>query len=141
MEWGYLYETPANRFVAGFVGDNSVLEAQVIATDGQQCVVEAGGLRLTGLNINGASRGDTVQCSIRPERIRVADDQAAPVSQNLVDVNLKDIIYFGDHVRLRCELPGQPEITVKQALDHRHAMAMGQPVRLQIPAEHLRVYR
>jgi putative spermidine/putrescine transport system ATP-binding protein len=136
-----LYETPANRFVAGFVGDNSVLEAQVIATEGSRCVVEAGGMRLTGININGAAQGEKVQCSIRPERIQVADEQAPPVAHNLVEVSLKDIIYFGDHVRLRCELPGQPEITVKQALEHRHVMTMGQPLRLHIPAEHLRVYR
>jgi len=136
-----LYETPANRFVAGFVGDNSVLEARVVATEGSRCVVEAGGLHLSGININGAAAGETVQCSIRPERIQVADAPAADDARNLVRVNLKDVIYFGDHVRLRCELPGQPEITVKQSLDHRHAMTVGQPLQLRIPAEHLRIYR
>src|SRR5690606_24871914 len=34
-----LYETPTNRFVANFVGDNAVLEAKVHATDGEECVV------------------------------------------------------------------------------------------------------
>ena len=136
-----LYETPANRFVAGFVGDNSVLEGQVVATEGSWCVVDAGGLRLTGININGAARGETVQCSIRPERIQVADGDAVPSAQNQIEASLKDVIYFGDHLRLRCELPGQPEITVKQTLEQRHSMTMGQPLRLHIPAEHLRVYR
>ena len=136
-----LYETPANRFVAGFVGDNSVLEAQVIATSGDQCVVQAGGLRLTGINVNGAATGETVQCSIRPERIQVAEPAQAPREHNIAEVSLKDMIYFGDHVRLRCQLPGQSDITVKQALEHRHALTMGQGLRLHMPAEHLRVYR
>jgi len=34
-----LYETPTNRFVANFVGDNAVLEAKVHATEGEDCVV------------------------------------------------------------------------------------------------------
>src|SRR5574343_720666 len=34
-----LYETPSNRFVAGFVGDNSVLDARVIQNNGDTCEV------------------------------------------------------------------------------------------------------
>ena len=136
-----LYETPANRFVAGFVGDNSVLDARVIAVEGGQCLVEAGGLRLKGINVNGAAPGETVQCSIRPERIQVTDAGQAQQEPNFAVASLKDVIYFGDHVRLRCDLPGQPEITIKQALEHRHVMTPGQPLQLHIPAEHLRVYR
>ena len=116
-----------------------MLEARVVATEGSRCLVEAGGLRLTA-STSTAAAGETVQCSIRPERIQVADARRHD-ARNLVRVNLKDVIYSGDHVRLRCELPGQPEITVKQSLDHRHAMTVGQPLQLRIPAEHLRIYR
>ena len=34
-----LYETPVNRFVANFVGDNAVLQAKVHATNGDTCDV------------------------------------------------------------------------------------------------------
>jgi putative spermidine/putrescine transport system ATP-binding protein len=137
-----LYEAPSNRFVAGFVGDNSVLNAAVIDVHGEQCTVELGqGIRLQGLNINRSAKGATVQCSIRPERIQVLDDAAPAPASNVLTVTLTDVIYFGDHVRLRCELPGQPEITVKQSLQQQHAMQTGQSLRLHIPPEHLRVYQ
>ncbi|MBP6418988.1 MAG: ABC transporter ATP-binding protein, partial [Giesbergeria sp.] len=69
-----LYETPSNRFVASFVGDNAVLDATVHAAQGDDCeVVLPGGARLHGINVNRASVGAPVQCSVRPERITLAD--------------------------------------------------------------------
>jgi putative spermidine/putrescine transport system ATP-binding protein len=135
-----LYETPANRFVASFVGDNSVLDARVHRTTGDQCEVElADGTRLTGLNVNSAQTGDTVQCSIRPERITVLTD--GDERTNRLHAKLGDVIYFGDHLRLRCEAINQPELTVKVPLEHLGSMTEGQPVALHIPPEHLRIYR
>ncbi len=136
-----LYETPANRFVAGFVGDNSVLNGTVAEVQGEHCTVQlADGLRLRGVNVNQARAGDAVQCSIRPERIHVLD-HASQATDNVVSANLADVIYFGDHLRLRCDLPQQPEICVKQPLQQHSALASGQRLPLHIPAEHLRVYR
>ncbi len=136
-----LYETPSNRFVASFVGDNSVLNGTVAETHGEQCTVQLGdGLRLRGVNVNQASVGDAVQCSIRPERIHVLDGSTAP-AENILSVGLSDVIYFGDHLRLRCELPQQPELCVKQPLQHHGVLNAGQRLSLHIPAEHLRVYR
>jgi len=136
-----LYETPSNRFVASFVGDNSVLNGTVAETHGEQCTVQLGdGLRLRGVNVNQASVGDAVQCSIRPERIHVLDGTNAP-AENILSVGLSDVIYFGDHLRLRCELPQQPELCVKQPLQHHGVLNAGQRLSLHIPAEHLRVYR
>ncbi|GAB3192248.1 ABC transporter ATP-binding protein [Hydrogenophaga aquatica] len=136
-----LYETPSNRFVASFVGDNSVLNGTVAETHGEQCTVRLGdGLRLRGVNVNQSSVGDAVQCSIRPERIHVLDGATAP-AENVLSVGLSDVIYFGDHLRLRCELPQQPELCVKQPLQHHGVLNAGQRLNLHIPAEHLRVYR
>ena len=135
-----LYETPANRFVAGFVGDNTVFNGKVGAVDGGQCVVElAGGVRLRGINVNQARVGAEVQCSVRPERIELVDAGQAPLGSSL-PVLLSDIIYFGDHLRLRCGLAGQPEVTVKQTLNQMHSLQTGQALTLHVPAEHLRVY-
>jgi putative spermidine/putrescine transport system ATP-binding protein len=135
-----LYETPANRFVASFVGDNSVLDARVHRTNGEQCEVElADGTRLTGLNVNSAQTGDTVQCSVRPERIAVLQDGDG--RGNRLPAKLGDVIYFGDHLRLRCEAASQPELSVKMPLEHLGSLTEGQPLALHIPPEHLRIYR
>ena len=43
-----LYETPSNRFVAGFVGDSTALDGRVVALHGTQCEVAlADGTSLT----------------------------------------------------------------------------------------------
>jgi putative spermidine/putrescine transport system ATP-binding protein len=135
-----LYETPANRFVAGFVGDNSVLNARVIGTHGDTCEVQlADGAQLHGVNVNQAPVGAAVQCSVRPERITlVAADGSG---DNRLMATVTDVIYFGDHLRLRCEVPGQPELSVKVPLQHLGHMAAGQTVHLHLPATHLRMYQ
>lgn len=135
-----LYETPANRFVAGFVGDNSVLDARVIQNNGDTAEVQlADGTHLHGVNVNHAQVGDTVQCSVRPERIAVVDAQTA--GGNRLAATVTDVIYFGDHLRLRCQVPEQPELSVKVALQHMGHMQAGQTVHLHLPPAHLRIYK
>ncbi len=136
----HLYETPANRFVASFVGDTSVLEARVVNTNGTRCDVRLNdGSVFTGINVNQARVGDTVQCSVRPERITVLNGHA--VEGNRLNASVADVIYFGDHLRLRCQASGQPELSVKVPLQHLGQMGAGQTVGLHIPPEHLRIYR
>ena len=132
-----LYETPVNRFVANFVGDNAVLQAKVHATNGDTCdVVLPSGERLQGINVNRAGVGDAVQCSVRPERIELAE-AARP---NTVSGTVMDIIYFGDHLRLRCKLPSEAEVMVKLALGHSAVPTPGHRVHLHAPPQHMRVY-
>ena len=133
-----LYEAPANRFVAGFVGDNTVLDGVVTATAAASCTVGlSNGSRVTGLNVNEAKVGDNVQCCIRPERLELAGvlNQA-----NTFEATVADVIYFGDHLRLRCTIAGQPEATVKLPLGGHEAAARGDAVLLYAAEEHLRVY-
>jgi putative spermidine/putrescine transport system ATP-binding protein len=135
-----LYETPTNRFVAGFVGDSTVLEGLSGAVEAQQCaLLLPGGERLDGVNVNGVAPGTPVVASIRPERIEA--HFAAPASgANLLQAAVNDVIYFGDHLRLRCALPGQPELTVKLPLSSNERPLTGQPVWLRFPNPHLRIY-
>lgn len=134
-----LYETPANRFVAGFVGDNSVLTGVVDGLDGERCHVRlADGSALQGLNINQAAVGESVHCSIRPERIAL---RPLEVPHNTLSVQLRDLMYFGDHQRLRCHLPQQAEIGVKVPLQGMDPLLAGQNLTLFLPTEHVRIYR
>jgi len=135
-----LYETPVNRFVAGFVGDNTVFNGQVAATSGKRCEVRLScGAVLIGLNVNGAVSSSPVQACIRPERIAVHLGSAKP-GENSLEVTVIDVIYFGDHLRLLCSLPGQVEATVKIPLSAHAIPQAGQSVWLHLPPEHLRIY-
>ncbi len=135
-----LYESPSNRFVASFVGDNSVLDGKVTNVDGARCDVRLDdGTLLSGINVNQTKAGDSVQCSVRPERITVVNGEAP--AGNTLNAKVADVIYFGDHLRLRCQATDQPEISVKMPLQQLGHIGPGQSIRLHLPPEHLRVYR
>jgi putative spermidine/putrescine transport system ATP-binding protein len=135
-----LYETPSNRFVAGFVGDNTVVEGHVSAVNGNQCGVRLPcGTLLTGLNVNTAISTNPVQVCIRPERINVHLGHEKP-GDNSLQATVDDVIYFGDHLRLRCTLQGQAEATVKLPLSSNAIPQPGQAAWLHLPPEHIRIY-
>ncbi len=135
-----LYETPVNRFVAGFVGDSTVLRGVSGSTREQHCeMLLPGGERLSGINVNGVAPGAMVVASIRPERIE-AHFAAPPSEANVLRASVAHVIYFGDHLRLRCAIAEQPEITVKLPLSGEAPVASGQSVWLRFPDPHLRIY-
>lgn len=136
-----MYETPANRFVAGFIGDSTVLQGTVRATDGDRCgIVLTDGRVITGLNVNGAAVGDAVQAGIRPERIVMHRDGSAAGHPNRLQATVADVIYFGDHLRALCHVgTGQPEATVKLPLGGLAPRA-GDEVVLELPTELTRIY-
>ena len=141
-----IYEQPNNRFVAGFIGDSTVLEGTVRAT-GVDAAAERCGLVLndgrviTGLNVNDAQVGDRVQASVRPERIVL--HTAAPGERgNVLEAVVAGVIYFGDHLRLICRVgTGQAEATVKLPLSQASVPQEGGTVWLEFPPEFTRVYR
>jgi len=135
-----LYESPVNHFVAGFVGDNTVFDGTVMASNGPQCELRlVGGTVLSGLNVNAATDNSPVHACIRPERIEVHPADTPP-GANSLEAKVCDVIYFGDHLRLRCALPGQQDPTVKIALSSPTVPQVGQSVWLRLPPEHLRIY-
>ena len=135
-----LYETPANRFVAGFVGDSTQLEGTVGQSGGGHCeLVLPTGERLKGLDVNGVKVGRSAVASVRPERIEAHFDAPRELD-NTLPAKVSGVIYFGDHQRLRCEVAGQALATVKLPLAAGVQPAAGQAVWLRIATPHLRVY-
>ncbi len=135
-----LYEAPVNRFVAGFVGDSTLLRGTLDATTRERAdFVLPTGQRLVGINVNGAAAGAAVTASVRPERIGVAFAPPADAANTLPAV-ISDVIYFGDHLRLRCAVDGQDAATVKLPLSGGESPDPGRRVWLQFPTAHLRLY-
>ncbi|MGE5115602.1 MAG: ABC transporter ATP-binding protein [Betaproteobacteria bacterium] len=136
-----MYEAPANRFVAGFIGDSTSLRGVVRVTDGDRCgIVLADGRVLTGLNVNAAPVGAAVEACIRPERIVLHRSQPSGRG-NLLQARVAGLIYFGDHLRVICAVGvGQPEATVKLSLADGNVPREGDAVVLELPIELTRVY-
>ncbi len=136
-----MYETPANRFVAGFIGDSTVLKGTVRAADDERCgMVLPDGRVITGVNVNAAQVGAQVEACIRPERI-VAHRHAPADRANVLQATVSGVIYFGDHLRLLCTIgPEQAEATVKLPLAGGAPPEAGDSVWLEFPHELTRIY-
>jgi len=136
-----LYEYPENQFVAGFIGDNNRFLGMIESVDGLQAALRlADGSLLTGVNVNAASAGQTATACIRPERIRLAPLDAA--SPNALHTIVHSLIYFGDHVRVRCSLAHQEDCFVKLRLSDPalSGLTEGTHVALDLNPDHLRIF-
>ncbi|MBZ4021877.1 spermidine/putrescine ABC transporter ATP-binding protein [Rhodobacter sp. TJ_12] len=94
-----IYNRPATRFVAGFVGTLNTLEAKVL--DAAAGKVTLGGTEITLPAPLPA--GPTVTLGLRPEAIRLS---AATGPQ--LRATIKDVDFLGSVIRLRADLAGQP---------------------------------
>jgi putative spermidine/putrescine transport system ATP-binding protein len=136
-----MYEAPANRFVAGFIGDSTVVRGTVRAADDERCgFVLPDGRVVTGANVNGAKVGASVEACVRPERIVL--HRAPPAERgNVLAAKVAGAIYFGDHLRVLCRLgEGQADATVKLPLGGAGAPAADDEVWLELPPELTRIY-
>jgi putative spermidine/putrescine transport system ATP-binding protein len=96
-----LYDTPANPFVAGFLGDNNMLRGARDAEPGR--LRTPGGALLRARPAAGAPHGEQAVLCVRPEALQIAVD-GAPSTENRLDATLVDAIHQGDHWRLVMQL-------------------------------------
>ncbi len=73
-----LYDRPANRFVAGFLGRSNFWQGRVAAEDAAGFTYLAGGHRL---HQTGKPPGPDVLVSLRPEKLMVLDGPGGPANQ------------------------------------------------------------
>lgn len=107
-----LYERPENAFVARFIGESNELTGTVSVMDKERCTVKLA----SGQSIK-ASIGPTIRetgsasISLRPERVAVGD--LAKHCDNVFQGGVKDLIYYGDHLRVVMQVCGQNDFIVK----------------------------
>ncbi|HZF14814.1 MAG TPA: ABC transporter ATP-binding protein [Steroidobacteraceae bacterium] len=99
-----IYESPATRFVADFIGSVNMFEGRV-SDDGADCLrIQCGELGCTvrAERTFSCTRGATVWTAIRPEKINIsrqplaAGGQQAESAENLVRGTVREIAYMGD---------------------------------------------
>jgi len=92
-----LYEHPASRWVAGFIGDVNLLDGVILAADPSGLVIEGrGGLRYRAAAGAEFKAGQDVTLALRPEKLRIARQQPDNASENCVAGRVHDIAYLGD---------------------------------------------
>jgi putative spermidine/putrescine transport system ATP-binding protein len=107
-----LYERPENAFVAGFIGENNTLRGRVTGIDGDTCKVRLDdGSEIRALRVNVEGDGAQTTLSLRPERVRI--DAKEDQFDNVFEGKVQELIYLGDHIRVRVHLCGNDQFIVK----------------------------
>ena len=82
-----IYQRPANRFVADFIGDTNFLDATVVAVNQEHARVSLdGGIEMQCLAGQGTNTGERGSICIRPESVALVRRSEAPVSSDTVQV-------------------------------------------------------
>ena len=133
-----LYEKPANNFVANFIGENNAFDGYVESVHGETCQVKLdNGARVQASLGNPVKRGDRTVLSVRPESVQLNVQSLG--CANRLGGYVREVIYLGDHLRVRVELAGRKEIIVKApAAQHKHRFDMGDAIHVGINPEQLR---
>lgn len=116
-----LYERPASRFVADFLGETNFLAATVSSADDALVELETPvGKLYSAAGLETTPRGGNVTCSIRPETLRVLD---GPDGRNSLKGKRLQTIYLGDLAQYLVELE---DGTIVRVLE-MHPSHMGEP--------------
>ncbi|MCC7041428.1 MAG: ABC transporter ATP-binding protein [Burkholderiales bacterium] len=108
-----LYERPANAFVASFIGENNRFDGTLVGRDGANCRVRLpDGSEIAATIEADLAPGAAVAVSIRPERVAVG---AQAQRDNRFVGDLREVIYLGDHCKLRLAVAGNESFVVKVA--------------------------
>ncbi len=118
-----IYETPATRFVADFIGNVNLMDGTLAVDEADHCEVQCADVRHhVGHGITG-HEGMPVSVALRPEKIRISrqvphEHVHAPLNQ--VQGTVKDLAYFGSHTVYRLQLASGQVLKVSQSNTERH---------------------
>ena len=138
-----LYNAPANKFVAGFIGSPRMnfLAGKIaaVAADGVRVALAASPASASGAAVpvrgDGASAGTAVTLGIRPEHIALGRGGANDLS---VDATIEQLEQLGATSFLYCSLPGGEKLTV-QVAGQVHSRG-GETVTVSFPATAAHVF-
>ncbi len=106
-----LYEQPVNSFVAEFIGENNTFAGEVIDIANDKCKVKLNsGVEILANPIVAKTKGVKTTVSLRPERAII--DPSNKMDNNHKG-KIEEVIYHGDHTRLRVDLLGNKEFILK----------------------------
>ena len=106
-----LYEEPVNSFVAEFIGENNRFSGQVTDVSKDKCKVKLDdGSEILANPIVVKSSGEKTIVSLRPERALINTKEKM---ENNFKGKIEEVIYHGDHTRVRLNLLGNKDFILK----------------------------
>ena len=120
-----IYETPATRFVADFIGNVNLMEGTLVEDLPDHVVIDCADCRhYVGHGITG-TQGMAVTVALRPEKIRISRAPATALEAepgapfNRAHGTVKDLAYFGSYTVYHLLLPSGAVLKVSQSNTER----------------------
>lgn len=140
-----IYERPANRFVADFIGESNFLEGKLKTLSKNEACVFVPELKaeLTGLPVSdGLVKGEEVTVSIRPEKVLISEK---PFNQNTFQGEVTNTVYIGTDTHVYVNVLGKRIKVFEQnrisRLDPGSFYTVGQHVTLVMMPENVLVLK
>ncbi len=123
---GDIYETPATRFVADFIGNVNLMEGTLSDDQVDHVIIDCADCQhYVGHGITG-TEGMAVTVALRPEKIRIGRDLLPPVDGepagglNRVQGTVKDLSYFGSFTVYHLALASGMVLKISASNTERH---------------------
>jgi len=122
-----LYDRPATRFVAGFIGESNFLEGEVAGLQGRDVAARVAGATVVAICKQPPAIGARVVLAIRPERIGFRDlSSPAPQDRsNRIKAVVREVTFVGEMHRYVLEVA--PGVTLVAKQQHRFQMKARAP--------------
>ncbi len=123
-----IYNNPATKFVADFVGEANFAEGKVTAK-GEYFEVNTPMGKVLGRTAGEIGTGDTVTCCIRPERLEI--ERTGPKRDtNRFSGTIERITYLGEISQLHVRLPGEILWKITAILRDQKEFSIGDTITL-----------
>lgn len=105
-----IYEHPATKFVATFIGETNIFDGSIRSINGESLniQIENGDVKATGSEF---AAGEFINVSVRPEKMKYALD---PVEGFTLIATVKDYVYVGSVVKCIAVLPNGNELKIER---------------------------
>ena len=127
-----LYRRPADRFVAGFVGEANLVDVEILeVAAGRATVKTRDGAILSGIASGDLTVGNSAAIFSRPEEVKIT-----PASTNSLNGKVTSVIFHGDHLRIHIITDAGEVIHIKENSAGRNGqLQAGDRVALKFPEE------
>jgi len=108
-----VYERPATRFVAGFIGTSNLLGGRIDSVDGALAVLTYGpGERVVAPVTGDVGPGDDIEVSVRPEKIDLHRTADSATGDCIISGVVTEVVYHGTSTNYTVETAACPDVVI-----------------------------
>ncbi len=110
-----IYEHPATKFVAGFIGTSNLLDGVVTSIDGDVSVISYGDGERIVVPVRASiavTPGNTLELTVRPEKIGISLDAPTSANGSAIRGTVTEVVYLGTATNYNVTTSAGAEVVV-----------------------------